>query len=89
MTAEEFNEKWDAYLEDGHYGLDIDIPEVVESLNEQFEKLSLIPGFSYSQIKEKFGMARVYLEFGFSEEAHEMENKIDEIFKRIKDNERK
>jgi alpha-galactosidase len=83
MTTEEFNEKWEAYLEDGHYGLDISTPEVVEYLDEEFKKLSLIPGFSYSQIKEKFGMARVYLSFGFSEEAHEMENEINKIFKQI------
>ena len=28
MTSTEFNEKYSAYLEEGHYGLDIDIPEV-------------------------------------------------------------
>ena len=85
MTTEEFDKKWEAYLEEGHYGLDINHPDVIEYLDQEFEKLSLIPGFSYSQIKEKFGMARVYLAFGFSEEALELENRIDEIFKRIKD----
>lgn len=85
MTVEEFDEKWSAYLEEGHYGLDINHSDVIEYLDQEFEKLSLIPGFSYSQIKEKFGMARVYLAFGFSEEALELENRIDEIFKGIKD----
>lgn len=81
MTVEEFNEKWSAYLEEGHYGLDISHPDVIEYLDQQFETLSLIPGFSYSQIKEKFGSARVYLAFGFSEEALEMESEINKIFK--------
>ena len=85
MTVEEFDEKWSAYLEEGHYGLDINHSDVIEYLDQEFEKLSLIPGFSYSKIKEKFGMARVYLAFGFSEEALELENRIDEIFKGIKD----
>jgi hypothetical protein len=55
-------------------------------LDQEFEKLSLIPGFSYSQIKDKFGSARVYLSFGFSEEAHEMEGEINKIFKQIDEN---
>lgn len=83
MTVEEFDEKWSAYLEEGHYGLAIDHPDVIEYLDQEFEKLSLIPGFSYSQIKEKFGSARVYLAFGFSEEAHDMEDKINTIFNEI------
>lgn len=83
MTVEEFDEKWSAYLEEGHYGLDISIPDVIEYVNQEFEKLSLIPGFSYSQIKEKFGSARVYLAFGFSEEALELEDNINKIFKSI------
>ena len=83
MTVEEFDKKWEAYLEEGHYGLDINHPDVIEYLDKEFEKLSLIPGFSYSQIKEKFGSARVYLAFGFSEEAHDMEDKINTIFNEI------
>ena len=88
MTAEEFDEKWAEYLEEGHYGLDISTPEVIIYVDEEFEKLSLIPGFSFSQIKEKFGSARVYLGFGFSEEAIEIENGIDNIFKKLKNEQR-
>lgn len=62
MTADEFNEDWKDYLEKGHYGLDINIPSVVKYLNEEFQVLSEIPGFSYSQIKLKFNMARFYCE---------------------------
>lgn len=60
MTADEFNEKYSAYLEEGHYGLDINIPEAVEYLDRIFEGLIKIPGFQYSQIKEKFGSSRFY-----------------------------
>jgi hypothetical protein len=83
MTEEEFDDKWKDYLEEGHYGLAISTPEVITYVDEEFEKLSLIPGFSFSQIKEKFGMARVYLAFGFSEEAYELENGINNIFKQL------
>ena len=60
MTAEEFNEKYRAYLEDRHYGLDLYIPEVIEYLDRVFEGLVKIEGFEYSQIKAKFDSARFY-----------------------------
>jgi hypothetical protein len=63
MTTKEFNEKYKDYLEEGHYGLDINIPSVVEYLNNIFEYgLTFLPGFKYSQIKLKFGMARFYFD---------------------------
>jgi hypothetical protein len=62
MTTREFNEKWAAHLEEGHYGLAIDLAEVVEYVDEQFTELILdYPHFTYSQIKLKFSFARVYL----------------------------
>ena len=60
MTSTEFNEKYAAYLEDRHYGLDIDIPSVVEYLDEVFQEFIKVPGFSYSQIKLKFNSSRFY-----------------------------
>lgn len=62
MTAEEFDKKYEAYLEKGHYGLAIDDEAVINYLDERFQEFIKIPGFSYSQIKLKFGMARVYCE---------------------------
>jgi len=60
-TTEQFNEKYSEYLEKGHYGLDIEYPEVVEYLDGIFEGLLIyIPGFSYSQIKLKFNHVRFY-----------------------------
>lgn len=60
MTQEEFNEKYKDYLEEGHYGLDISYPSVVNYLDKLFMDLVKIPGFQYTQIKLKFNMARFY-----------------------------
>jgi hypothetical protein len=63
MTTQEFNQKYKDYLEEGHYGLDIGIPSVIEYLDSIFDKgLVTIPGFKYSQIKLKFHMARFYFD---------------------------
>jgi len=80
MTAREFNQKYEAYLEKGHYGLDIDIPEVVEYLDEQFQEFIQVPGFSYSQIKLKWNMSRFYCE-PREIDTHSVESRIDEIVK--------
>ena len=60
MTASEFNEKYKEYLEEGHYGLDISTPSIIKYLDEMFQGLIKIPGFKYSQIKEKFNTSRFY-----------------------------
>ena len=60
MKSEEFNQKYSAFLEEGNYGLDIDIPAVTRYLDEVFTGLTRIPGFQYSQIKSKFGSCRFY-----------------------------
>lgn len=63
MTAQEFNQKYKDYLEEGFYGLDIHIPSVIDYLDSMFENgLVNITGFKYSQIKVKFGMVRFYFE---------------------------
>jgi hypothetical protein len=60
MTANEFNTKYKDYLEEGHYGLDIHIPSVTKYLDEVFQDLIKIPGFQYSQIKDKYFNCRFY-----------------------------
>jgi len=63
MTIKEFNQKYKDYLEEGHYGLDINIPSVIEYLDSIFDKgLVNLPGFKYHQIKLKFNMARFYFD---------------------------
>ena len=61
MTSEEFNEKWNKYLEDGFYGMAIENPQVIEYLDKEFEEeIKTNPSFNYAQIKMKFGSSRVY-----------------------------
>jgi hypothetical protein len=59
-TTEEFNEKYKQYIEEDHYGMDIHEPSVLAYVDQIFNDLIKIPGFQFSQIKTKFGMARVY-----------------------------
>lgn len=61
MTAEDFNEKYAEFLEEGHYGLDIHKPEVITFLDAIFgSTLRHVPGFTFSQIKVKHGDPRFY-----------------------------
>lgn len=75
MTQEEFNEKYKDYLEEGHYGLDISYPSIVNYLDKIFQDLIKIPGFQYSQIKLKFNSCRFYN--NLYEIAPELSNIID------------
>lgn len=59
-TTKEFNSKYDYYLEEGHYGIDISEPSVLTYVDQIFNDLVHIPGFKYQQIKTKYGLARVY-----------------------------
>ncbi len=63
MTTTEFNDKYKDKLEEGHYGLAIGNEAVITYLDGVFGRL-VVDGtdFTYSQIKLKFGTARVYLE---------------------------
>jgi hypothetical protein len=59
-TNTEFNTKYIDYLEESHYGMDINEPSVLTYVDQIFNDLTQIPGFKYQQIKTKFGLARVY-----------------------------
>lgn len=59
-TSKEFNDKYKDYIEEGHYGMDINEPSVLAYVDQIFNDLTQIPGFQFSQIKTKFGLARVY-----------------------------
>lgn len=82
MTSEEFNLKYQDYLEQGHYGLGIDIPELTKWLDEKFQLFIQKPGFKYSQVKLKFGMGRFYCEGLETEEEREVEKYITDFFKK-------
>ena len=63
MTADEFNEKWKDHLEKGHYGMNLEGNGICELVDNAFTKLlETNPKFTYSQIKEKFGSSRVYMQ---------------------------
>ena len=81
MTHEEFNEKYKNYLEKGHYGIDVGNSDFIEWLDKKFEVFIKKPGFSYSQIKSKFGMGRFYCEGLTREEIDEVEDKISKLIK--------
>lgn len=60
-TAEEFNKKYKHYLEERFYGMAINDPDAIAYLDEEFEReIAINPEFTYSQIKMKYGMVRVY-----------------------------
>ena len=79
MTSLEFNEKYKDFLEERHYGLGINIPELTLWLDEKFQEFIKKPGFKYSQIKSKFGMGRFYCEGLTKEEVLEVEQYITKI----------
>jgi hypothetical protein len=79
MRIDEFNQKYEKQKEKGFYGLDIDIPEVIEFLDELFENVFLwVPGFEYAQIKLKFGRARFYSSLPYKVN-HMVEQEINRI----------
>jgi hypothetical protein len=59
-NSTEFNDKYKNYIEEGHYGMAIDIPAVVSYVDTVFQDLIKIEGFQFSQIKTKYGLSRVY-----------------------------
>lgn len=71
MTAKEFNEKWADFIEEGFTGLEINSPEVAEYLDNAFTVYTLGGGvtFEFSQVKIKFGLARVYSNAGAMKDA--------------------
>ena len=86
-NSTEFNEKYKEYLEEGHYGMAIDIPAVVSYVDTVFQDLIKIEGFQFSQIKTKYGLSRVYtnldelLPFVGRIIGNELEEKINFILK--------
>jgi len=80
MTAEEFNKKYELYLNEGHYGLSIDSEEFVNWLDQKFRHFITFPKFRYSQIKIKFGYGRFYCEGLPQELVKEVEEKITDFF---------
>jgi hypothetical protein len=82
QNSTEFNEKWVKYLEPRFYGMAIEHPLVLKYMDEEFEKETTTnPDFTYSQLKLKFGTARVYTT---SAHNNEWEETIDKLIKEPK-----
>lgn len=79
MNSREFNEKYQDFLEERHYGCALVQQKQIEYLDKVFQDFILIPGFSYSQIKAKFGSYRFYCK-GLSEEVcYKVEEDLKEL----------
>lgn len=81
MTADEFNDKYNEYLQPRHYGLAIENQEVIEFLDNIFQDLIKIKGFSYAQIKVKYGSSRFYANGISMEMMSLIENGINNVIK--------
>lgn len=80
ITPEEFNRRWKSRLKKGHYGMGISDPKIIKLVDKEFRSLEKkYPNFTYSQIKIKFGSARVYLENVPSKEINRIEMNINLI----------
>lgn len=80
MNCDQFNEKYKEYLEEGHYGMSIEHKKVIKLVDEKFQEWIKLPGFAYTQIKLKFGYARVYAEAkGVNLDTDALETAINEI----------
>lgn len=79
QTSDEFNEFWKDFLETGHYGMAIEDAQIITYLHEEFgNEIAGNPNFSFSQIKLKFGSARIYTT---SEHNSKWEHHIDKLLK--------
>ena len=85
-TTEEFNEKYKAYL-DSESGMLLQIPSILAYVDQVFNDLVLIPGFLYSEITTRHGLAKVntnlqeILPFAGRILEQELEEKINFILK--------
>ena len=86
MTADHFNNRYRQYLAEGHYGLALNLPEVIDYLDKKFQKFIKVPGFVYYQIKMKYGYINFYAEGISDEEVSEVEREIKELYKKHDEN---
>ena len=80
MTADQFNEKYNDYLDHGHYGLALDNSEAIAYLDNEFQEFIKDPDFSYSQIKSKCNSFRFYNTGLTEKQTREVEQKLKQIY---------
>ena len=72
MTQQEFNLKYKQWIPEGWSGLDFDVPQVTEYLDQVMQDLVLIPGFELHQIKMKWDWPRFYFATEFKDKGLEL-----------------
>lgn len=85
MSNEFFYQKYKQYLDPGFPGIEIYDEKLIDWLDIKFQEFIKIPGFSYSQIKEKYYTGRFYCEGLTREQEKEVEDKITEYYKPYKE----
>ena len=72
MTREEFNAKYKQWIPQGWSGLDFDMPQVTEYLDQVMQDMIRIPGFELHQIKMKWDWPRFYFATEFKDKGLEL-----------------
>jgi hypothetical protein len=80
MDRKSFNDKYENWLVEGHYGLDLANPIAIEYLDGKFQEYIKLPDFKYKQIKSKFNWFCFYADGLSRDELVEVERKLKEIY---------
>ena len=72
MTQQEFNAKYKQWIPQGWSGLDFDMPQVTEYLDQVMQDMIMIPGFELHQIKMKWDWPRFYFATSFKDKGLEL-----------------
>ena len=72
MTQQEFNLKYKQWIPQGWSGLDFDMPQVTEYLDQVMQDMIRIPGFELHQIKMKWDWPRFYFATDFKDKGLEL-----------------
>ena len=72
MTREEFNLKYEQWIPQGWSGLDFDVEQVTEYLDQVMQDMIIIPGFELHQIKTKWDWPRFYFATDFKDKGLEL-----------------
>jgi hypothetical protein len=72
MTREEFNLKYEQWIPQGWSGLDFDVEQATEYLDQVMQDMIRIPGFELHQIKMKWDWPRFYFTTDFKDKGLEL-----------------
>ena len=72
MTREEFNLKYEQWIPQGWSGLDFDVEQATEYLDQVMQDMIRIPGFELHQIKMKWDWPRFYFATDFKDKGLEL-----------------